>query len=248
MTLRWIFFDAGNTLIGLDTDRVVEALRTEGLDITESALARAEAACRRDLDAVILERWHAGAVPKTGWVEQRVWHEYWRQVLLTCGADSRRVDHLVVCALAVTRPADSWNRIAPTTRTLLSRLVERGYRLGVISNSNGRLTAHLQRVGLASFFQVIVDSAEVGVEKPHPEIFRIALARAGSAAPEEALHIGDVYAIDVLGAAGAGMNALLLDPTGAWDPAAAPAGLPECRVIGSLEDVWSYLEGRSVRT
>jgi putative hydrolase of the HAD superfamily len=51
----------------------------------------------------------------------------------------------------------------------------------------------------------------VGVEKPDPRIFRMALERMGIE-PEDAVYVGDVYEIDVVGARAAGMRAYLIDP------------------------------------
>jgi len=51
----------------------------------------------------------------------------------------------------------------------------------------------------------------VGVEKPDPRIYKIALEMAGNVAPEEALHIGDSMRKDYTPARSIGMHALLLD-------------------------------------
>lgn len=220
----------------------MRALEAQGFPISEMAIRGAEAAARRDLDLAILERWKLGArpsvgLPRTGWIEAQVWRDYWRQVLEACGAEPHRIEPLVESVLRVTRPAASWDRVESGTPALLSDLAVRGYRLGVISNSSGTLSEHLLRLGLADRFEVIVDSAHVGVEKPHPEIFHLALRMAGAADAARALYVGDVYAIDVLGAAGAGLQARLFDPSGTWDGAWLPAGMPGCRTIGSLEDL-----------
>jgi len=63
--------------------------------------------------------------------------------------------------------------------------------------------------------QRIASCFEVGVEKPDPRIFGLALARAGLA-PGEAAYVGDLYSVDVRGARAAGMGAVLLDPGGHW--------------------------------
>jgi HAD superfamily hydrolase (TIGR01509 family) len=79
-------------------------------------------------------------------------------------------------------------------------------------------------IGLRPHFHHVVDSAVVGVEKPDPRIFRHALDAVG-ARPERTLHVGDLYAVDVVGARAAGLHALLLDPHGDWaevDCARAP--------------------------
>ena len=98
---------------------------------------------------------------------------------------------------------------------LLADLARRGYVLGVISNSNGTVEGALEEVGLRRHLAFVIDSAVAGVEKPDPRIFRLALERGGVEAAD-ATYIGDLYHIDVRGAEGAGLNAVLLDPAGAW--------------------------------
>jgi putative hydrolase of the HAD superfamily len=86
---------------------------------------------------------------------------------------------------------------------------------------------------LLPWLEFVLDSSEVGVEKPDPRIFRLALERAGLA-PDEAVYVGDIYSIDVLGARAAGMGAVLLDPGQCWgarDCLLAPDVLGAVRLI-----------------
>ncbi len=96
----------------------------------------------------------------------------------------------------------------PEALELLPRLRSQGLILGMISNAPKRLNDLCRRMGLA--LDLIVTSAEVGVEKPDPAIFHAALSRAGVKA-EEAVYVGDDYNNDVQGAERAGLQALLLD-------------------------------------
>jgi putative hydrolase of the HAD superfamily len=75
----------------------------------------------------------------------------------------------------------------------------------------------------------VVDSALAGFEKPDPRIFLHALAHSGATA-ERTLHVGDLYHADVLGARGAGVHALLLDPYDDW-------GDLDCPVAHHLTEV-----------
>jgi putative hydrolase of the HAD superfamily len=75
--------------------------------------------------------------------------------------------------------------------------------------------------GLRPYFHFVLDSRLVGVEKPDPRIFQIALDQVGIS-PAEALYIGDLYSIDVVGSRAAGMHAILLDPAGLWDHVDCP--------------------------
>ena len=240
-SIGWIFFDAGNTLIGLNETLLLRELEEEGLKITEQDLHRAQAPARIDLDRRILDRWLTGAVPRTGWIEGSVWNDFWREVLAACGARAAKMETLIRTVDRVVRPAASWDRVDPKTAPLLQRLRSRGYRLGVISNSSGTLVEHLERIGLLNHFEVTIDSHEVGVEKPHKEIFRMAMRETGCDDPSRALYVGDVYAIDVVGARGAGMQAVLFDPRGWWNPGAIQ-DQPPCPTIRSLVEVESILD------
>src|SRR5690606_24443056 len=86
-----------------------------------------------------------------------------------------------------------------------------GYTLVVVSNSDGRVTRFLETAGILSMVDAVIDSGTVGVEKPDPRIFHIACERAG-VTPEEAVHVGDIFDIDVKGARAAGVEAVLIDP------------------------------------
>ena len=95
----------------------------------------------------------------------------------------------------------------------LVRLRSLGFIVGVISNvaqSGSELTDTL---GLTGHLDVAVTSGEVGREKPHPPVFLEALRRAG-VTPENAVHIGDQYTSDVLGARNVGIHPILLDRYG----------------------------------
>ena len=85
----------------------------------------------------------------------------------------------------------------------------------MISNSNGSARTLLEGAGLGDELDFVIDSALVGVEKPDPRIFRLALEQAG-VAPHEAVYIGDLYSVDVLGSRAAGLRSILLDPRGYW--------------------------------
>ncbi len=96
---------------------------------------------------------------------------------------------------------------------VLRVLASHGLALGLVCNT-GRtpgkmLRLVLERLGLASYLSVCSFSDEVGLRKPHPEIFHRTLKALG-VMPAEAAHVGDMLASDVEGARGVGMRAIHL--------------------------------------
>ena len=119
-----------------------------------------------------------------------------------------------------------WSRIEPAPgrrdaaavahyHEVLASLRRHGLIVGCISNSDGTVAELLASAGLGASLEFVVDSGVVGVEKPDPAIFRIALERA-AVAPGEAMHVGDLYPVDVVGARRAGIEPVLLDPLGRY--------------------------------
>ncbi len=97
----------------------------------------------------------------------------------------------------------------------LQHLRDSGFKLAIVSNWDTPLEPLTERLGIADYFDVIVASHDqrVGSEKPDPYIFNHALAAVGVSA-EEAVHIGDTYEADIVGAQGVGIRPILLDREG----------------------------------
>jgi epoxide hydrolase-like predicted phosphatase len=81
---------------------------------------------------------------------------------------------------------DQWRRaqamIAPNVE--LVRRLRRGYTLSILSNADGSLRGRLAAEGLDALFDDVVVSAEVGMAKPEPQVFRLAVERLGVAAAD----------------------------------------------------------------
>lgn len=118
----------------------------------------------------------------------------------------------------------------------LSALRTAGYRLGVLTNLRRDMDLLCDRLGLAPYLDFCVSSAETGAEKPHAPIFLAALEQM-AAAPAEAVHVGDQYSSDVLGARAVGMHSVLID-RGSWN-----TQVNDCPKIGSLAELLSLLAG-----
>ncbi|UCD25765.1 MAG: HAD-IA family hydrolase [Gemmatimonadota bacterium] len=99
--------------------------------------------------------------------------------------------------------------VFPDVIPLLHTIRAAGYPTALVSNWQCGLSHFCVELGLADAFDHIVVSAEVGSQKPDPEIFRIACRRLG-VSPERTLHVGDTVVDDVQGARNASMPVVLL--------------------------------------
>ncbi|MCU0852828.1 MAG: HAD-IA family hydrolase [Thermoplasmata archaeon] len=106
----------------------------------------------------------------------------------------------------------------PETISVLDLLKRRDLKLGVISNATSLLTNVFDNLGMSKYFDTVVISDEVGVRKPSPDIFKIALRRADVTA-SRSLYVGDMLEVDIVGAKKAGMNAVLIDRTNTYPDA-----------------------------
>ena len=121
----------------------------------------------------------------------------------------------------------------------LSDLRSEGFKLGLISNLRRDMANLTEKLGLSSLIDICITSADVGVEKPNPAIFKAALDSAKISA-DQAIHVGDQHKSDVLGAKGAGMHAILLDREG------YSVDVDDCPVVQSLTDIRPLLlEGKA---
>jgi putative hydrolase of the HAD superfamily len=174
--------------------------------------------------AAILDRAHyagARAFPADGG-EQLDWATRWRAYLdgymTECGTpDDLRAD---VHQHLDNEFADAalWIRELPGARAGLGALTETGVRLGIISNADGLIGQRLAELeilqvgpGMGVAVECVIDSGAVGVMKPDPRIFHLALDAMGITAGD-AWYIGDMPGIDVIGARAAGLHPVLMDP------------------------------------
>jgi HAD superfamily hydrolase (TIGR01509 family) len=200
--IKHVFFDAGNTLVYPNFALVAEKLAARGARVPREELERGEQRARYQLDdPQVIRNSTDGAR----------WTLYFETIFRFCGVTDGPVIRSVLEELRqIHKVSNLWEVVPPDVPTALEGLRPR-FRLSVISNANGTVREKLRRVGLLGFFETVLDSHEEGVEKPDPRIFRNALERTGTRA-EEALYVGDIYHIDVVGARSAGMEVVLLDP------------------------------------
>jgi HAD superfamily hydrolase (TIGR01509 family) len=215
--LRAVLFDAGNTLVFLDYARLAHGVGSAlGLALTGEELAGHAPAASQAMEQAGGNDQHRAAV-------------YLETLFLLGGVPPERLGEVRDCLARMHGERHLWCAVRAGSSESLARLRAAGLRLGVVSNSDGRVTQALDAAGLRHYFDVVIDSALVGLEKPDPGIFRAALD-ALAVAPEEALYVGDLYEVDVLGAQAAGIRAILFDP---------PAGESRqpCPATRSIEDL-----------
>ena len=215
--LRAVLFDAGNTLVFLDYARMAEEVGAAiGLPLTGEGLARHRAAATRAMESASGGDRHRAAA-------------YLESLFLLSGVPPESLDQVRDCLSRMHSERHLWSVLAERSAESLARLRQAGLKLGVVSNSDGRVDQALAAAGVRHYFDVVVDSTLLGVEKPDPRIFHAALEALG-VAPEEALYVGDLYEIDVVGARAAGLDAVLL-------ASHEPVTELDCRVTSSIPDL-----------
>jgi len=223
--VKAIFFDVGNTLLFPNRERIHAPLTKRGILPDADLLRDLECRTKNQFD---------GMMTTNGSTDHSFWWLFYSQLLSEIGLHDNEIRDQLVASI---RNSGNWDTIRPGTAEQLRDIGKR-YPIAVISNADGRIEDVLRRSGIAHCFRTITDSGLVGYEKPHPEIFRRAL-KSMNAAPEESLYVGDVYSVDYLGAAGAGMQAVLMDIPGAY----RDKGVPR---VESLEELQTVLrDGKS---
>lgn len=209
MPLSAIFFDVGQTLCFADFSELWLPLHQRGIHPSQEQWNAALRATKPILDGQ-----HADAAlhapDKTYW---QMFYEYFLPELGIAESDANFLPLRDELTQRVRRSAN-WNQPPEGTHGVLARLAQR-YKLGVISNADGKIEGMLRERGLTEHMVSVTDSGCVGVEKPHPQIFHTALASLGVSA-HESLYVGDIYSVDYQGATTVGMHAVIMDAAGVY--------------------------------
>jgi putative hydrolase of the HAD superfamily len=220
--LAAVLLDAGGTLLREKRSRAAlyaETARAAGLDTDEEAMRewmyRTHAELPRSLDGHFRY--------SRGWFEAFIERIFVGRLGL---APEGLPD--VVEALFARFGNPATFTLLPGAPELVRDLAGRGLRVGVVSNWSPTLPGLLEGLGLARHLDFALVSACEGCEKPEPEIFERALARAGVPAAA-ALHAGDDLAKDVQGARAVGILPVLV----------GRAELPPDETCARVEDLWA---------
>jgi len=236
-----VVFDAGGTLIRLDFEWMADDLTAHRVPVPAEALRRAEVSGRRAYDLSARREGPPGAIgPRRGDVR-----EYFRGTLEAVGVPAAAVAPAIERFLERERTRGLWCRPMEGARGALDAVQAAGLRAAVVSNSDGRAEHHLVGADMMRGLEFVVDSHVVGIEKPDPGIFAVALARLGTA-PERTLFVGDIRSVDEVGARAAGMRFVLLDPLGDY---AAPgsAAIPGMETLADWVSATFELPGPGPR-
>lgn len=106
--------------------------------------------------------------------------------------------------------------------------------LGLLTNLQSDMKPVCRELGLEPYLDFIVTSGEVGADKPQPQIFQTALKRAQVKA-SEAIHVGDQYKLDAIGAMGVGIKPILIDRYNLYPE------VSDCPRINSLSELTEYI-------
>ena len=216
-----LLLDAGDTLIFFDSSAVSAELASLGLQVSALRLDQAVHAAKRAYQEHL-----------RGGTHQDGWSVLMLSLLELAGVSAADAQRNLP---ALRRAHDAfyfWRKVPPELPAALARAHAAGVRLGVVSNSEGRLRSVLERVGLADAFELIIDSHLEGLQKPDPAIFRLAVQRLGVPS-ERVVYAGDIPEVDVLGSERAGLHGVLVD---AFDGYADRADLVRVRSVAELVD------------
>jgi putative hydrolase of the HAD superfamily len=200
-----VLVDVGGVLVLPDHDRIVGAFARAGVRVDPGLLDRAH---------------YAGVAALTEFTEgdRDVWVAYNRAYARACVTPEDAVDEAVEHLLNEFATGEVWSRTVPGSVDALREMGALGVRLAIVSNADGNAEQRLRddavcQVGPGGGAPVdaIFDSTVVGIAKPDPRIFDLAL-EALSVPAARAIHVGDTPGADVDGAHAAGVHPVLVDP------------------------------------
>jgi FMN phosphatase YigB (HAD superfamily) len=205
-----VLLDAGGIFVLPDAERILQAFARAECSVSREVLADAHyrAAVRFGTHLDVEARW------------AEAWFDYLQTYVAACDVPQDWRDEAHRHIDSEFADAALWVEPVPGSREGLKALADAGVRLGIVSNADGMMA---QRLALLELCQVgpgigvevecVVDSGAVGIMKPDPRIFRAALDLLGLNA-DQVWYVGDMPAIDVVGARRAGIRPFLMDPLG----------------------------------
>lgn len=192
MNYEAIFFDIDNTLLLKKPsipEKVYEILRESTPSVSLNDVEKAYAAS---------ELWQGHQVMKENETGVRMPDEEFVAHVAEVYRDSLNLSGEAFQAVTqvLSRDYKKEYSLAPGAMELLESLKERGIPLGIVSNHHTGVRTVLEEMGIAGYFDTIIISEEVGLNKPDAAIMELACRRAGSTL-ERSLYVGD-HPFDIL--------------------------------------------------
>jgi putative hydrolase of the HAD superfamily len=234
--IKAVFFDWFNTLAvyyppreELQSKAIQEFGFTVSPDKVRPALMKA--------DQIIYEENSVSPMRLKSPEEQaEIYNRYEEKLLSEVGIDTS--EHPGLASRVIKRARELYRGISfklfDDVQPVLENCKERSLLTGLITNLEEDLKSICSELGIEPYIDVIVTSGEAGSDKPQPEIFLLALEKAG-VKPDEAIHVGDQYKTDALGAAGVGIKPVIIDR---YDQYTEITDYPRIR---ALDELFAYL-------
>jgi HAD superfamily hydrolase (TIGR01509 family) len=202
--------DAGNTVIFLEHARLARLAEPFGCTANAATLVQAEgrAKVRAELGTLV-----PATVPCHPSKQVTSWASMVATILVESGTSEDNARSAIVSIWPEHVRRNLWSLVPTGLAQALADFRQTGRKVALVSNSEGMLEGLFRDLGIREHFDVLLDSGILGIEKPDPAIFRKATEDAGIA-PSHALHLGDVYATDIVGARASGIRCALIDPYG----------------------------------
>lgn len=207
MRYKAVFFDAGNTLLQPypSVEHVcAEVFKRNGYEVSDEQISQAVALGDRYYE----ERyWQDDSFWSNEAEAEALWIELYSLVAGEVGINGgrRRIAKEIYDEFGC---HCRW-QLFPDVKETLDELKAQNLKVGIISNWDSRLADLCFGIGITPYLDFVMSSAVVGKMKPQPDIFELALRRAGVKAPE-AIHVGDHYYADILGARSVGITPVLI--------------------------------------
>jgi REG-2-like HAD superfamily hydrolase len=236
-SIRTVFFDAGFTLLQShpsDLEIYQQVCQSLSLQLNTDQLARQIAATEGFYFDYIR------AHPYT-WADNHdittFWIAYYAHILRPFieEHDEKRLYQFATMINEEFAKHTSW-QVYPDVYETLDALHQHGYTMGIISDWGISLGPILRNLKLTKYFECVIISASARQAKPSPTLYDLALQRA-NAIPDYALHIGDSYINDVIGARTVGITPVLLDRAHRVQAQAL-----DCILVHSLTELLDILE------
>lgn len=224
-----IIFDYGDTLIRLNPSKeeiVLEFLSSKGLDVNIDEITKAY----RIVDYCYKQSALSLKEPKA----KKAFLLNINKELLKVMGLSKNANHWKEELYNIFSKKKRWE-VFRDTIFALNEIKRMGYKMAILANWDKNLSSLIDELGLKNYFSAVFSSEDLFVEKPDPEIFTPLLKHL-LFRPEEAIYVGNDYAVDIICARGADIEPVLIDRANLWPYA-------DCLRFESLTALSEYLKG-----